>query len=154
MKENKNTPRPTDKKNGDGKKPNDAAFNNKHPGGTKPPAEKQAGGAGKQSDGKQFDGKQSDGKQFDGKQGDSKQQGGAARFKYADQIKGDMAVVCSDDSQLGVVDHLEGKNNIKLKKGDDGKHHEIPLSWVTSVDNEVHVDRSRDEAMQEWHAEE
>jgi hypothetical protein len=31
-------------------------------------------------------------------------------------IKPDMPVVCSDDGQLAVVDHMDGSDTIKLKK--------------------------------------
>jgi hypothetical protein len=43
-------------------------------------------------------------------------------------IKPHMAVVCSEN----------------------GQHHYIPLAWVTSVDDNVHVDRPGKQAMQEW----
>ncbi len=49
-------------------------------------------------------------------------------------IKPEMPIVCSNDGQFGVVDHMEGKTSIKLKKDDKGKHHFIPLSWVKTVD--------------------
>jgi hypothetical protein len=67
------------------------------------------------------------------------------------QIKPDMPVVCSQNGQFGTVDHLEGKNSIKLKKDKSGQHHYIPVSWVTSVEGgKVKVDRPGDQAMQEW----
>lgn len=69
------------------------------------------------------------------------------------EIKPDMPVVCSQNGQFGVVDHLEGKDSIKLKKDKEGKHHFIPVSWVTNVDNKVHVDRPGDQAMKEWRTE-
>lgn len=66
------------------------------------------------------------------------------------QIKPDMPVVCSEDGQFAMVDHMEGKDVIKLKKDKSGQHHFIPLSWVESVDDKVHVDRPGDEAMKQW----
>ena len=69
------------------------------------------------------------------------------------EIKPDMPVVCSQDGQFGVVDHIEGQDSIKLKKDKEGKHHYIPMSWVTNVDNKVHVDRPGDQAMKEWRTE-
>lgn len=69
------------------------------------------------------------------------------------QIKPEMPVVCSQDGQFAVVDHLEGKDNIKLKKDKMGKHHFIPVSWVTRVDGKVHIDRPGDQAMKEWRTE-
>ncbi|MGE3074749.1 MAG: DUF2171 domain-containing protein [Dehalococcoidia bacterium] len=68
------------------------------------------------------------------------------------QIKEHMPVVCSENGQFGVVDHLEG-DMIKLTKDDSGQHHYIPLSWVTSVDDKVHIDRPGDQAMREWKTE-
>lgn len=69
------------------------------------------------------------------------------------QIKPEMPVVCSEDGQFAVVDHVEGDNTIKLKKDDAGKHHFIPMSWVTNVDGKVHIDRPGDQAMKEWRTE-
>ena len=69
------------------------------------------------------------------------------------QIKPEMPVVCSQDGQFAVVDHLEGKDHIKLKKDKMGKHHFIPVSWVTRVDGKVHIDRPGDQAMKEWRTE-
>jgi hypothetical protein len=66
------------------------------------------------------------------------------------QVKPDAPVVCSEDGQFATVDHMEGRDTIKLKKDKQGQHHYIPLSWVTKVDDKVHVDRPRDQAMKEW----
>ena len=68
------------------------------------------------------------------------------------QIKPDMPVVCSEDGQFAVVDHLEGKD-IKLKRDKSGKHHFIPVSWVKTVDQKVHIDRPGNQAMKEWRTE-
>ncbi|HEX4416441.1 MAG TPA: DUF2171 domain-containing protein [Kofleriaceae bacterium] len=65
-------------------------------------------------------------------------------------IKPHMPVVCSENGQFAVVDHLEGRDFIKLAKDKAGQHHYIPLTWVTSVDDKVHVDRPGDQAMREW----
>ncbi len=65
-------------------------------------------------------------------------------------IKPNMPVVCSNDGQFGEVDHLEGKDSIKLKKDKSGQHHFIPVSWVKTVDDKVHVDRPGEEAMRQW----
>jgi hypothetical protein len=65
-------------------------------------------------------------------------------------IKPHMPVVCSEDGQFAVVDHLEGTDEIKLAKDKNGQHHYIPLAWVSSVDDKVHVDRPGKQAMQEW----
>jgi hypothetical protein len=66
------------------------------------------------------------------------------------QIQPDLPVVCSQGGQFATVDHMQGSDQIKLKRDDQGKHHYIPLSWVTSVDGKVHVDRPGKQAMQEW----
>ena len=67
-----------------------------------------------------------------------------------DLIKPHMPVVCSENGQFAVVDHIEGTDLIKLTKDARGQHHYIPLVWVTSVDDKVHVDRPGDQAMREW----
>jgi hypothetical protein len=68
-------------------------------------------------------------------------------------IQPNMPVVCSNNGQFGTVDHIEGKNAIKLKKDQSGQHHYIPLSWVTAIDDKVHVDRPGSQAMREWSTE-
>jgi hypothetical protein len=65
------------------------------------------------------------------------------------QIKEHMPVVCSENGQFGTVDHLDG-DQIKLTKDQQGQHHWIPISWVTTVDDKVHVDRPGKQAMKEW----
>lgn len=69
------------------------------------------------------------------------------------QIRPDMKVVCSENGQFGVVDHMQGPTNIKLKKDADGVHHYIPLSWITRVDDKLHADRPGAQAMKEWSTE-
>lgn len=68
----------------------------------------------------------------------------------ASQIKPNTPVVCSKNGQFAVVDHMEGSDLIKLNKDEQGQHHYIPLSWVKSVDQHVHIDRTGDQAMREW----
>ncbi|MBK6690762.1 MAG: DUF2171 domain-containing protein [Myxococcales bacterium] len=68
----------------------------------------------------------------------------------ANQIKPNTPVVCSDNGQFAVVDHMEGTDTIKLNKDEKGTHHYIPLSWVKTVDDKVHIDRPGDQAMREW----
>src|SRR3954465_10565402 len=65
-------------------------------------------------------------------------------------IKPHMPVVCSNNGQFAVVDHLKGRDFIKLAKDASGQHHYIPLTWVASVDDKVHVDRPGYQAMREW----
>lgn len=61
-----------------------------------------------------------------------------------------MPVVGANDRQFATVDHLEGHDFIKLAKDEGGQHHYIPLAWVSSVDDKVHVDRPEAQAMREW----
>jgi len=65
-------------------------------------------------------------------------------------IKPHMAVVCSENGEFATVDHVDGRDKIKLTKDKFGQHHFIPLSWVVAVDDKVHVDRPGDQAMREW----
>lgn len=70
---------------------------------------------------------------------------------FASQIQNHMPVVCTDGTQLGAVDHLDGENSIKLVRDEDGKHHWIPIGWVTGVENgAVSIDRSVMHAQEEW----
>ena len=66
------------------------------------------------------------------------------------QIKPHQPVVCSNGQQFATVDHLDADGTIKLTKDDQGTHHWIPQSWVTDVDQYVHIDRPGDQAMREW----
>jgi hypothetical protein len=65
------------------------------------------------------------------------------------KIREHMPVVCSNEGQFGTVDRVEG-SHIKLTKDNSGQHHWIPTSWVTRVDDKVHVDRPGEQAMREW----
>ena len=65
-------------------------------------------------------------------------------------IRPHMVVVSSENDEVATVDHVEGLNLIRLAKDDDGQHHYIPLAWVSSVDDRVHVDRSSDQVRHEW----
>lgn len=67
-----------------------------------------------------------------------------------DLIKPHMAVVCLGDAELGTVDHVEGTDAIKLTKDGRGEHHYIPLEWVRSVDDKIHIDRDLSQAKQDW----
>ena len=65
------------------------------------------------------------------------------------KIKEHMPVVCSENGQFATVDRVEG-DMIKLTRDDAGQNHYIPVSWVTSVDDKVHIDRPGDVAVREW----
>jgi hypothetical protein len=68
-------------------------------------------------------------------------------------IRQHMDVLGSDGNKLGVVDRVEG-GKIKLTKNDspDGQHHYIPTSWITRVDEHVHLSKNCGEAKKEWQA--
>jgi hypothetical protein len=66
------------------------------------------------------------------------------------EIKPNTPVVCSTNDEFAFVDHMEGRDLIKLMKDAKGVHHYIPIAWVTKVDDKVHLDRSLDQVMREW----
>lgn len=73
-------------------------------------------------------------------------------MRNTEQIKDHMEVVGSCGNHLGTVDHLEG-GSIKLTQHDrnaGGEHHYIPLEWVESVDDKVHLNKDCGAAMREW----
>jgi len=64
-----------------------------------------------------------------------------------------MEVKSADGKHVGVVDHLEGDDQIKLTKSDKdagGKHHFIPLEWVDHVDSHVHLSKTAADVRAEW----
>jgi hypothetical protein len=71
----------------------------------------------------------------------------------ASQIKTDMEVTGSDGQHLGVVDCLKD-GYIILTRHDptaQGKHHAIPLSWVSRVEPyEVRLNQTAAKARQNW----
>jgi hypothetical protein len=70
-------------------------------------------------------------------------------------IKEHMEVVGSDGVHVGTVDHLEGRDMVKLTKTDPesgGEHHLIPLAWVDHVEKKVHLKQSGAEAKARWKA--
>ena len=72
------------------------------------------------------------------------------REKARELIKPHMPVVCSNDGEFATVDHIEGDDAIKLTRDESGRHHYIPLDWVTMVDDKVHIDRPAEQAMDKW----
>ena len=68
-------------------------------------------------------------------------------------IKEHMEVLGSDGTHVGTVDHMDGKDRIKLTRTDPsagGKHHFISTEWVDHVDSHVHLNRTSKDAMKEW----
>ncbi|MGE5594684.1 MAG: DUF2171 domain-containing protein [Hyphomicrobiales bacterium] len=66
------------------------------------------------------------------------------------RIREHMAVVGSDNRQLGMVDHIDARDTIKLTKDSQGSHHWIPMSWVSDIDDKVHIQQSGEQAMKQW----
>ncbi len=72
-----------------------------------------------------------------------------------EKIREHMEVVGSDGQHLGMVDHMDGGNRIKLTKNDPkagGQHHYISADWVDHIDSKVHLTMTCDDAMREWQA--
>lgn len=70
----------------------------------------------------------------------------------ASMIKEHMEVVGSDGQKVGVVDKVEG-SSVKLTKNDPtagGQHHTFPVSWVADVQGSVKLNKSSQEARQQW----
>lgn len=65
-------------------------------------------------------------------------------------IKNHMEVVTSDSTLLGIVDHVDANQTLKLTKDRQGQHHWIPLDWVEDINTRVHLDRSSQQAHQHW----
>ncbi len=73
----------------------------------------------------------------------------------ATEIREHMEVVGSDGKHVGRVDHVKG-DEIELAKLDlstMGKHRLVPLTWVESVDDKVHLGMPHDEAERRWMSE-
>lgn len=71
------------------------------------------------------------------------------------QIKEHMEVIGSDGGHIGTVDKVEG-GRIKLTKNDSGghnHHHYIPTNWVSRAEGVVELNKTADEARQQWEAE-
>lgn len=65
-------------------------------------------------------------------------------------------VVGSDGQHIGKVDKVHGER-ILLTRSDPnagGHHHSIPLSWIETVDEKVHVSKTADQAIAHWRDEE
>jgi hypothetical protein len=68
-------------------------------------------------------------------------------------IKQHMEVLGSDGAHVGIVDHLEGRDEIKLAKDDPdagGLEHSIPLAWILHVEMKVHLKHPGAAAKAQW----
>jgi hypothetical protein len=46
---------------------------------------------------------------------------------------------------------MESSNYVKLKQDEEGRHHYIPLTWVSAIEgDQVKIDRTDEQAMREW----
>jgi hypothetical protein len=71
-------------------------------------------------------------------------------------VREHMDVVGSDGEHVGTVDRVAG-DRIILTKSDasaGGHHHSIPCSWIQSVDDKVTINKSAQQARQQWQDEE
>ncbi len=57
------------------------------------------------------------------------------------RIVANMDVISADGQKIGIVDHLDGPDRIKLAKttSPDGQHHFVPLAWIDHVDQHIHL---------------
>jgi hypothetical protein len=72
------------------------------------------------------------------------------------QVREHMEVCGSDGEHLGTVDKVAG-DRIILTKSDPaagGHHHSIPCSWIQSVDDKVTINKTADQAKDQWRDEE
>ena len=72
------------------------------------------------------------------------------------QAKEHMEVVGSDGQPVGTVDKVAGDKIILTKNGTmaGGHHHSIPCSWIQSVDDKVTINKTAEQARQQWTDEE
>jgi hypothetical protein len=66
-----------------------------------------------------------------------------------ERLREHIPVTGQDAVEVGTVDHLDGAA-IKLTKDASGQHHWIPTTWVSHVDEQVHLDRPGSEVPQTW----
>lgn len=69
-------------------------------------------------------------------------------------VREHMEVLGSDGGRVGRVDRVEGQS-VKLTRDSPearGEHRFIPLEWVASVDQAVHLSRATMDVQQEWQA--
>jgi hypothetical protein len=67
-------------------------------------------------------------------------------------IRENMRVLGSCGNYVGTVEQVEG-DEIRLSRNHTKaghQHHWVPLAWVASVDDFVHLDRVSDQAHREW----
>lgn len=72
------------------------------------------------------------------------------------QVREHMEVVGSDGQPVGTVDKVAGDKIILTKNGAQagGHHHSIPCSWIQTVDERVTINKTAEQARQQWTDEE
>jgi len=76
--------------------------------------------------------------------------------QHLGRVREHMDVVGSDGEHVGTVDKVSG-DRIILTKNDPaagGHHHSIPCSWITGVDDKVTIDKTAEQAKEQWRDEE
>ena len=68
------------------------------------------------------------------------------------QAKEHQEVLGSDGQHVGTVDHVRGDQILLTKTDKDagGHHHRIPSSWISRVDDKVHLSKTAEEAKRAW----
>lgn len=68
------------------------------------------------------------------------------------KIKEHMEVIASNGRRIGIVDHLDGTDRIKLARqtSGHGHHHLIPVAWVDHVDQHVHLNQTSEYVESHW----
>jgi len=66
-------------------------------------------------------------------------------------IEEEMEVIASCGKKIGVVYEVQG-NSLKLsRKGSpDNQHHYIPLSWISELDDQIHLNKNSKEVIEGW----
>ena len=68
-----------------------------------------------------------------------------------DDITKHADVIAVDGKKVGTVDHLQGTDQIKLTRNEEGSHHLIPLSWVSEIkENQVMLNVDAEEVKSHW----
>jgi hypothetical protein len=64
-----------------------------------------------------------------------------------------MEVVGRDGAHVGIVERIEGTDEIKLANDPDagGQERYIPLAWLVHTETKVHLKLTGDEAKARWH---
>jgi len=71
----------------------------------------------------------------------------------ARMIAPNMEVVGSDGLHVGIVEQIDGANEIKLTDNDceaGGEAHYIPLAWLAHAEVKVHLKLTAEEARTRW----